>query len=243
MTQDPYPRPVVLVHGYNHDPDIYKHSALHAEGAFTLWARQLKSFNKIPFEWYSGRTFKDMFRAWRSGCLTSYAWAYEHLAIAAAMDLAGRKGYQGADVICHSLGSRVVLQALKYHPNMFRRVIMLNGAETVETALPIIKANSQTQFLNINVRADDVLGRLGAWFEPKFGKHHCIGFKGLGFVPSVKNLIQVQLDDPATQDFYKEMYDWHLAGDHPSEISDHHYSYLHGGNWPLYRQFLASGRV
>lgn len=243
MEQSRLKHPVVFVHGFDHDPEDPDNSALAENGAFTIWAGHLAERNKMPFEWYSGRAVKDVFKAWRAGYLTSYSWAYQKLAIDAAAVMAANRGYLGQDVICHSLGSRVVLQALKCRPNMFRRVIFLNGAETVDEALPVIKANRQTQFLNVHVSTDDTLDKMGAWFEPKLGKHPCMGNKGLGFNPSLKHLIQIQLDDPQAQAHFSDRYGWQLEGDNPGNISDHLYSYLHAGNWPLYRYFLNNGRV
>jgi len=235
--------PVLMVHGFDHDPEDPANSPFSRTGAFTIWAQQLCDVNKLPFPWYSGRAFKDIFKAWWAGHLTTYAWSYQDLSVRAAEEIAGSTGYHGVDVVCHSLGSRVILQALTLQPEMFRRVIFLNGAETVQSALPIIKNNPGTQFLNICVQADDVLSKLAARFEPEWGKHQVIGFRGFGLQSGLKNLIQVQLDNPDTQQLFRSLYGWDLRGDNPDRMSDHLYSYLYSGNWDLYRHFLNTGKV
>lgn len=241
MTNDPA---VTFVHGFYHEPGEGKHSPFAENGVYTNWVEGLSEGRySLPLQWYSGLPFRDVFRAWRSGHLSTYAWAYEDLAQDAARRLAGNEMFVGTDVICHSLGSRVVLQALKLRPGMFRRVLMLNGAETIEEATPIVMANPMVQFLNIVVYGDDMLGRLGEWLEPKLGRHGCIGQQGFTRKKELFNLCEVRLDWPAVQDNFKLRYGWDLRGDDPDEISDHNFSYIHPGNWDLYRQFLDHGFV
>lgn len=233
-----------MVHGFDYDPKVPKYNACAADGAFSIWAQHLppEDFLKFPFDWYSGRAIFDLFKAWRHGHLTTYAWSYTELAVTAGERLA-RFGFgRGSDVICHSLGSRVVLQALHVKPNLFRRVIFLNGAETVKAAGPIIKRSPETQFLNISVSTDVVLKRGGAWLEPEWGKHHCIGYAGLKD-QGLDNVIDIQLDNQTDKQFLKNKYGWDVAGDDPELISDHQYSYQHPGNWDLYRHFLKFGDV
>jgi len=235
--------PVVLVHGYDHDPDSVTASATRIGGVYSKWAGQLPSddFRKYPFEWYSGRMFRDTFKAWSRRYRTSYGWAYSELAPAAGERLARIGFLRGADVICHSLGSLAVLHALSVRPNFFRRVLFLNGAATVDDAVPIIRKNQDVNFMNVWVETDDILSTLGAWFEPRIGKHDCIGQVGLQG-HGLHHVIDVQLDDYATQSqFLEKGYDLH--GDNPEKVSDHLFSYLHGGNWKLYRDFLKLGRA
>ncbi len=234
---------VVMVHGYDHDPDHPKHSATAPGGVFTHWAQELhhEEWAKYAFEWYSGRKFKDHFRARRMKYRTSYGWAYSVLAPMAGERLARLSALRGADVICHSLGSLAVLHALAVKPNFFRRVIFLNGAATVADAVPIIKKNEDVTFLNINVETDSTLSWLGAWFEPRLGRHDTIGQAGLRG-QGLHHLTDVQLDNPMVQAHYLDKgYD--LNGDNPDRVSDHKYSYLFKGNWDLYREFLRTGKV
>lgn len=234
--------PVILVHGYDYDPSDPDHSPAKPGGFFNALSDQVNPDRTcIPFPWYSGRKIHDLGKAWGSGYLTTYSWAYQELAEVAAMQLATLRTEQQASIICHSLGSRVVLKVLDEYPNWFRMVIFLNGAETVEKARPIIKKNKWTRFLNVSVSTDDVLGKLGAWFEPEFGKHHCIGYRGIGL--NQDNLFEVQLDDQGIQQHFKSVYGFNLKGDNPKSIGDHRYSYLHSGNWDLYRHFLNHGEV
>lgn len=236
--------PIVFVHGYNHDPQDPLHSPSRSpDGFFNVCSQIFKGGWHVPLPWYSGRQFKDSFRAWKAGRLTTYSWAYNDLADDAAQKLLDMQTTLMPDVICHSLGSRVVLRALEVRPNAFRRVIFLNGAETVKVAAPIIENSPWTRFLNVHVSTDDVLGKMGAWFEPEFGKHHCIGYRGIGGNSEVGNLTEIQLDSKAVQDMYRHRYGWDLRGDNPNSIGDHSFSYLHEGNWPLYRKFIAEGQL
>jgi len=235
--------PVVMIHGYDYDPFDPNNSPFANDGAFTAWTKHLDGKKIVPLPWYSARAVKDIFRAWMAGHLTTYSWAYLDLVEPAVDKLLNIKAPRLPDVICHSLGSRVILRALEERPNSFRRVIFLNGAETVKAATPIIRNSPWTQFLNISVSTDDVLKRLGAWFEPEFGKHALIGYRGIGASAGLENLTEVQLDDKGTQQFYRRQYGWDLRGDNPDSIGDHRFSYLHEGNWPLYRTFLRQGWV
>lgn len=236
-----------MVHGFNHDPATPRRSAERVpDGCFTIWRQHLGAHNPEPFNWYSGVSGFGVWRAWLAGQPTSYAWAYSKLAENAARRLVAEIMDQGpgVDVICHSLGSRVVLLAMQARPNLFRRVIFLNAAETAQVALPILAANERTQFLNIAVQTDDVLDKLGAWFEPMIGKHACLGNGALAGrkkdMPG--NLCQVILDDTYDQLAFADM-GWDIRGDNPETYGDHHYSYLHDENWLLYRYFLDNGKL
>jgi pimeloyl-ACP methyl ester carboxylesterase len=233
-----------MVHGYNHDPNDPDFTASRAGGEFDIWPRMLVRQGCDPLHWYSGRQgLRGRLRALSAGYFrNTYAFSYEILAVRAARHLAEhafhivttRRGKPY--VICHSLGSRVVLLAMKQYPNLFSKVLFLNGAESSDVAEPIIGLNDKTKILNICVKTDDVLSVMGAVFEPRFGYHPCMGQHGLK--ECGKNVKQLFLDDPQTQKNIFEANGWTIAGDNPKSIGDHFYSYTFEGNWPLYQRFF-----
>ena len=225
-----------LIPGYNHDPDDPKHSPYRIpEGHFHIWSTgAFRDLPVRPFPWYSGRQFRDLFRAWRAGYWDSYKWAYEELAVEAARRLACLP--TGGQAFAHSLGTYVVLRALDLRPGLFSRVILCNGAAHLEDALPVIRRHGETRFLNVAVATDQVLSLAGAWFGPKFGREDTIG-NGIPDLPG--NVIQAILDDPDCQRRFRTQYGWELRGDNPATMGDHSYSFHWPGNWPLFRAFLA----
>lgn len=232
--------PTLLIHGYNHNFEEPEHNADNL--CYKTWRQYLEDRYAVSFHWYSGRqTLAGRWQAIKEGYFrNTYAYAYERLAPVAAMRLTEQalKIYRNTevrpDVICHSLGSRVVLQALAKHPKLFRRVIILNGAETVEAGIPIIE-RSYCDFLNVAVKTDNVLSVMGGLFEPSLGYNGCLG-NGVENVPD--NMHQVILDDPATQKRYKELFDVQIEGDNPDSIGDHAWSYEWEPNWKIYNAFL-----
>lgn len=226
-------RRLIMVHGYNHDPRIAKYDPNRPGGNFDVWPKIFPERACLGLSWHSGIMFRDGFRAWANGHFTTYAWAYSDLAVDAARRLHELARNLGPiDVVAHSLGTRVVLLAAARSPTMFGRVVMLNGAETVQAALPLLRAAVGVEFLNVAVREDDVLRRMGARFEPRFGRHGCIG-NGIGTPPD--NVTQVILDDPLDP---MRLPFPDLRGDNPDSYGDHDYSWKHEGNYELYRTFL-----
>ncbi|MEH6525905.1 MAG: hypothetical protein V7723_07505 [Sneathiella sp.] len=237
---------IIMVHGYNHDPDDPRHTADRLGGTYPIWRDMLQGNDLEPLHWYSGRTgISGRLTAIRNGFWrNTYAYAYEVLAKKAGEKLEqlamidASRNPQRSSVICHSLGSRVALYAMAKHPNCFDRILFLNAAETVDVATPIIEKNDKTKILNVCVESDDVLAMMGSWFEPLPGRHDCMGQAGLK--SSASNFEQVFLDDPTEQEKYWLENEWALSGNNPESIGDHHFSYLFRGNWPLYRDFFAS---
>lgn len=194
-----------------------------------------------PFSYYSvpfGLTFDapatsiaQTARAWLGSWFRGYLHPYRYAwaeAEKAGDRLARRiKECGPVDLICHSLGSRVVICALKQlPPELIRKVVIFNGAE--------LRKNARVEgfdVMNIAVRTDDVLKRLGSKFSGD-GDGPCIGQAGM---PRAKNFF---LDDPDTIHKLKKLHGWEIQGDNPNSVWDHWWSYRFGGNADLVRWFL-----
>ena len=222
---------IVMIPGYNHDPSSKKHSPDRIPaGHFHIWNNGvLKGYETQKFHWYSGRQFRDLLKAWRAGYPDTYKWAYCELAHRAAERLI-KEAPIGSVAFAHSLGTKVVREALELSPGHFSKVICLNGAVHNYEMLETMDKNRRTAFLNLAVKSDSILSLAGAWFGPKFGKHPTIG-NGLAELPS--HARQVILDDPEQQKRYRDRFGWDIRGDNPRAIGDHSYSFNWSGNWPL----------
>lgn len=230
---------LAMIHGYNHDPSVHEHSPFRPGGNFDIWKDMLPDHEYHPLPWYSAIQRRDLFKAWKHGCWNTYFYSYKKLAPRAAVDgLLKFQHFEGEHLIAHSLGTRVALQIVERLPNAFSKVLLLNGAERCDVAIEIIRRNPQVEFLNIAVGTDDIVGRLGAWMEPSFGKHGCIGSGIPGWMDTT-NVDEFRLDDPWEQQWCEDHFDWDIRGDNPDTIGDHSFSFLHEGNWPLYRRFFS----
>lgn len=229
--------------GYNHDPDTPKHSPTRhsppheTEGHYNIWARMLPDHELHGIRWYSAVQGRDLFRAWRNGCRNTYVYAYLKC-VPNAVNKIVMQAEPGSYVIAHSLGTRVVLQALKMRPGLFKKVLFLNGAEVLSVARPIIEANPDTEFLNICVSTDDVLRFAGSWFAPKWGKEPTLGQHGLNR-PLPGNVKQYFLDHNADKGLLSKKFGTNVDGDNPDGFGDHSYSFLNEENWPIYREFFS----
>ena len=235
---------LLMVHGYNHDPHtkLGKHSPFRPGGNFDVWPKIFTDHVCEPVPWYSAIQFQDTAEAWKAGHRNTYAWSYSDLAPAAAEGLLKQtEGREGLDIVAHSLGSRVALLAIKAHPERFRRVLLLNAAEIWREGLPIIRNAPGVEFLNIAVKDDDVLARLGALAAPGDGPKHCLGNGCPAGMRRLPNFDEVVLDDSFDQDYYNDILEdgtiWDLQGDGPS-YGDHSFSFIHEGNHPLFRAFF-----
>ncbi len=234
---------VIAVHGFGFDPrKPVGHKDNPETRLYPLWRRMLER-EVTGYAWYSvppgvGR----LWEAWTSSRWDRinwnryyYAW---HLAHAEAPRLCERVSTAGGpvDLICHSLGSRVVLSALEHGCHNVRRVILLDGAEHCRDAFKVARARPEVEFLNIVVRTDGVLRWLGSLLSPRIGWHTTIGQRGLGR-DAPANWLEIVLDDRDWQDWGRTK-GWVLRGNNRWSLGDHWYSYEWRGNWPLYRQFL-----
>lgn len=236
----------ITVHGYNSDPssrDIRERPDKQ-QADFKI----MLGPDTEPFNWFSGimAKRKHMFKAWCSGHLTTYGWAYSKLAPIAASKLRERcirSKTPVYSIFCHSLGSRVVLLALDCPFTFSDRICFINAAETREAAFSVIsRLPSNYTVLNVCVRSDSVLDKAAGWGTPGFGKKKIFGQDGLTKeqISSLKcNYKQVFLDREFSKLHLKAILQTDVEGDNPKDSGDHHYSYKNLDNWPLYRKFFA----
>ena len=240
---------VMMVHGFRYDPrassvdNPHWHRYLGEVGSFVRWRRDLVPDRPgFGFGWYSVPAgFRATLKAWSHGRYNTYRWAYD-LADEAGQALAKVILAVGSpcDLLCHSLGSRVVIKALWTEPALpVRNVVFMNGAELSHTAFLTALANPHVRFVNLIVAEDDVLGKLGSVFAPEGGLYTpVIGRKGLDG-RELHNWVDIVLDNPDVQ-IWGAKYGWSLRGDNPDSIGDHWFTYQHKGNHGLIRAALDS---
>ncbi|XVJ60121.1 MAG: alpha/beta hydrolase [Tepidisphaera sp.] len=236
---------------------------------FTPWPKRLGFLGQdqgadglaVGFGWLSNPGFaKSMLDGFKNFYSRAYdyatevAWLLVHtidqLHTALAAEGKGRK----IDLFCHSLGSRVVIHAIKLaaRRNMehvlkqLDRVIILGGAEYVRDAQEMFhevlrlcpKPADGPRFYNVGCRENDVLDLLGENFGPRgFGMHDVVGHDGLGFSETGNRWIDLQIDSPKLADWAKKKFKWTLMGDGP-RVWDHWYYYTHEPNCRLYKAVL-----
>lgn len=229
---------IITVHGYNSDPASKKWKD-RPDGQQREFAKALSPHHAHPFNWFSAiqGKFSHILKAWSKGYPTTYHWAYEELALKAAdAFLDKHEGCAGLNVFAHSLGSRVVLQAINKNPAMFDRVCFINAAERTEIAEIILNKAPNVKVLNCCVWEDDVLDKAAGYMSPGRGKELIMGQDGLLNIHD--NFTEVLLDNPHDREVYREKYGFDLRGNDPDSFGDHHFSYQHRGNWPLYQAFF-----
>ncbi len=237
------------VHGFSFDP---KSPTNNPTDLYAAWAEMLGQ-PIDGFAWYSSPLgVKGEMRALLAGYTNQYAYAFKSLAPTAAQELAFKLDQLPIpqNIICHSLGSRVALEAISTTSCKISRIIILDGAEiqpNVKSTLPI-----GTQVLNCCAREDKVLSALGTNFnDDKLAP--CIGQAGLG--RKMDGWIDIFLDDPVTQAKAKTMRGWDIgasprhqlfSGDVLTDlrnIGDHWASYANTNNRPIYRSFMAGDNL
>jgi hypothetical protein len=242
--------PLILVHGFGYDPwaasDDNPHY-LHQSGfgkisTFGLWRRDLiPERAAIGFGWYSVPFgWRGLWGSIRHRRWNRYRWAWD-LAWGAGGVMATmlRRMDGQVDVLCHSLGSRVVLAALAQESGLpVRNILFMNGAEFAKPARIEAMTNSHIRFVNLVVKEDDVLSKLDTHFAPVSGQGPPIGLDGLGGA-TPENWIDIALDDPEVQ-VWGASHGWHLQGDNPKQYADHWFTYKHKGNRGLIRAALDS---
>ena len=239
---------IILVHGFGFDPE---HDGKH--NPYTGVFPELREALAVPgaegFGWYSvPLSVKGLWHAWgrapRRWNRYRKAWDYSSFA---ATTLAGQlsRHDEPVSLVGHSLGTRVVLQAIDQLPPQIGhvdRVLLLNGAEFARNARPVALRHRDIRFTNIAVETDDVLDVLGDKFAPG-RRGHCIGQLGLKAErendPLPGNWCDIFLDDIETRDLAFNQRDWIIEGDNPRSYQDHWYSYRWRGNWPMLRAWAA----
>lgn len=242
---------VIMIHGFDFDPRSKKHSPEGPTGElFPAWRYHLTGVTTpVAHPWFSvPRTLGNIVGAWRSGYLDRYKWAF-HLA-----DVEGRGPLRSkimehapTNILCHSLGSRVVLSALSSPATgsgslfnadrLVGRVLLLNAAEHVPAARDAAEYHFGVEFFNVVVRTDDILRGLGGLMSPRIGYESCVGQVGMGDPPP--NWHDLVLDDPDLQFGWGLEHGYDLRGDDPDGVGDHWYSYEWAPNWELYRNILS----
>lgn len=228
---------VIGVSGFNFDPASTSNNP---SKLYAGWSDMLQQ----PVDglaWYSSvPTIGSILRTLSNGYLDRYRYAYNALAPYAARELADKiAGSNGpVSIVCHSLGSRVTLQALSMvEPGKVDRILILDGAELQGAAISALSAAADRlpEVLNICVRHDRVLRDLGSWASLQVGS--CIGYAGLGLrsVPRWRDLF---LDDEATKRRALDAYEWGFDAVNELDPLGHWESYRIIGNWPLYRHFM-----
>lgn len=208
----------LLIHGYNWD-----HSKDDVQGTqYALW-RQFVPSPARGFLWNSAPSWWD-------------AWAHERVhPYHRAWDLAEKAGEEVAHylwqtknphvVICHSLGSRVVIQALTqciWKCPSLRAVLIFNGAEASRNARVAAFVYPEVKFYNVVVKSDDVLRLAGGLFTPGKVYEPVIGYHGLSNPPP--NWRNIDLG---------------TAGDNPDSMRDHWWSFRNPANHSRWRELLA----
>ena len=227
--------PVFMVHGFNYDPQATTRDNPF-NYTFPLWEKMIGRPARYPHAWFSvPLTARNIWRAWRAGRWNRYRYAW---------DLAGDEAINinppdPCDMVCHSLGTRVVLTALLTRALPVRRVLLLNGAEYASRGLAVARRRPDIEFFNIVVPGDDVLNTLGR-FAPGFGGAF-VGNAGVKDAPA--NWRDIRLDNPRVKAWaFNRGYTpvgHNLAGDSPRKVGDHWFTFENRGNWPLYRAILA----
>ena len=231
---------IICVHGFNFEPGS-KHND--PKTFFNQISRALGEAVK-GHTWHSGRlSFKGWLKAWSHGYVHPYrhGWALAD-AEARRLALVINSQCSPVNVICHSLGSRVLFQSLRYvEKHRIERVIILNGAELVPEAEKALACHgwkhSRLNILNVAVSTDDILDKLGSWTSGS-GNAPCIGNAGLKH----KKVVSITLDSLEDQRIAARN-GWLLRGDDAHDYGDHHFSYLCRDNWPLYRAFFAGNNL
>ena len=214
----------VFVHGFGHDAAEGRSAAVKP---YPLWRKMLGVDELDVYEhlWYSAPfSVKNVLEAWAHGRLGIYRYAWD-LAYEEGEVLASELKTIGlpVDIVCHSLGSRVVLRALELGAPA-RKVLILNGAEYRDTAVRIAWLRRDVEFYAVVVEEDDVLSKFGR-VAPGSGNDF-VGNTSF----HAPNWTSLPID---TKYFQKK---WPgVAGDNPSRIADHWYSFENEDNWPLYR--------
>ena len=195
-----------------------------------------------------------------------YTRAYEYLAPTAANYLVAMievlsKKFPGEKInlMCHSLGSRVVVRAIKELAKSrqeiiknIHKVIILAGAVKVKEVKDMMKClcgldskqNTIPEFYNFIVREDGVLDTYGEnQFIGLIPSGEVIGHNGIGEGKS-KNWIDIQLDDEDTKLYFREKSDFKIdiKGD-VNEKGDHWIHYTWPPNMELYRQIIRHDDV
>ena len=239
--ESPKTNTVIMVHGFRYDTKSKGDNNPHLS-TFSHWRKDiLDGSSAFGFGWWSCPGGLMLPNSIRKSFLASRWNTYRY-----AWDLAEEAGralakiilqfHNPATLLCHSLGSRVVLGAIESDLSLpIKRVVLLNGEELKKTALRIARKRSHIKFFNLVVEEDDVLKKFGERFAPEKGV--CIGRTGLG-IEAPQNWVDLNLDSPALKAWAKSNGWPDVEGDNPNGYFDHWWTHKHEGNWPLIHALL-----
>ncbi len=239
--------PVILIHGFGYDPWKNNDNNPHFVGplgeasTFGIWNRDLvPDRSVIGLGWYSVPPgFINLGKSLWNGRWNRYRYAWD-LAweVGTVLSVMLRHLDGPVDILCHSLGSRVALAALAQERDLpIRNMVLMNGAEFAKPARIQAMENKDINFVNLVVKADEVLAKLDTNFAPVSGEGPPIGLEGLEGA-SPENWSDILLDDSDVQAWGASR-GWHLQGDNPKKYADHWFTYRHEGNHGLIRAALV----
>jgi hypothetical protein len=148
------------------------------------------------------------------------------------------------DCLSHSLGARVVLQALRRAPGLpVARAILLGAAEHAGEARAALAAQdlagSTTEFFHVIARANDIYDALFQLFAPRPAEPGDVplGVRGLG--RPHRRWLDLQLDHPEVRHWLTRQ---GLAPERPPERISHWSFYADPGAMAFYRAILRDRR-
>lgn len=213
--------------------------------------------------WYSR---PGMAKSLREGYMNHYTRAYDYgresawiLACVIAY-LAKALGKRPIDIVCHSLGSVLVVRALAILSkstiaadclSRVGRVVIMGGSEytgeaqllyrrmTEYAASAPLKSGEGPQVYNIVSRENDVLDFLAENFGPKsfFSNTQVIGHNGLEASPKAPRWLDLQIDSRKLR-LWAASKGYQISGDEPGHVWDHWYYYTFRGNMAFYNAIL-----
>jgi len=229
----------IFVHGYNWEADELDNAQV---ASFPVWQEWIPDEEKaVGLSWDSNI---GLIESWCEGHLNPYhaAWARAADDVADALIRVMEACDSGANIVCHSLGSRVVSQALLHcrPADEPKTVLVLNGAESSDMMLEAVKACPETQFYFVGSKNDRVLRYLGALFTPGAFYEHVVGLHGLPLRCS--NATEIWLDKDRWQAWAETM-GFQLDGSGFIGTNGHFHSIADSDNWPLYERILRGESV
>lgn len=239
---------VIMVHGFRYDPldkgDNNPHNT-----TFPEWRKNIiQDASAFGFGWWScpggKKLLSSTFKAFRAGRWNTYRYGWD-LAEEAGEVLAKiiSRSEKPVTLLCHSLGSRVVMSAIAYDKTLpIKRVVLMNGAELKINALYIAKERSHIKFYNLVVRGDDMLSKFGALFAPGDLYSITVGQAGLGN-SAPRNWEDINMDSPLIKRWATIMGWPDVQGNNPRGYFDHWWTIKHPGNWPLIRALLFDNGI
>jgi hypothetical protein len=231
----------MLVHGFGYDPnspnrdnpDVY---------TFPRW-EEIVGKDTYRYGWYSVPFgFLSLLGAWMNKRWNRYRYAWDLAEKESAMfreTMFSLGSKEKVNILCHSLGSRLVLNSLDDDADLSMyvgKVLILGGADSARHARKVGKKQPNIEFYSTVVPEDDVLHKLGR-FAPGFtGK--ILGQAGIA--TPLPNWTPLPLDNVIWRTMMEKKHGWYeMSGDNPAKVADHWYVFENEHNWPLYRSILA----